>query len=137
MSVAHPSVTRVSEYYSWDLSPDGSHLAFMQYDPHQGLIRVLSLASGQAREVNVEGRENLAELRWTEDGRGLFVGGEGEVGTLFYVDLEGRAQVLLPPNDQHTPNRGFGQGIIPSPDGRYLALSGRTDYGNVWLLENF
>ena len=93
----------------------------------------MSLVGGEAREVNVAGRDNLAGLKWAADGRGLFVQGEAEVGTLLFVDLEGRAQVLLP---QNGPNRGFGQGV-PSPDGRYLAISGRTDYSNVWLLENF
>lgn len=108
---------------------NGSHLAFTQDDPHQGLIRVLSLAGGEAREVNVKGREHLAELNWAADG-GLFVNG---VGMLLYVDLEGSAQALLP---QNPTNWGFGHGI-PSPDGRYLAILGHTTYSNVWLLENF
>ena len=94
------SGTAISENYSWDVSRDGSHLAFMQYDPRQGLIRIVSLAGGETREVNVEGRDNLAGLNWAEDGRGLFVQGEGEVGTLLYVDLEGRAQVIQPQNPQ-------------------------------------
>jgi serine/threonine protein kinase len=123
----------LSDNYTWDLSHDASHLAFAQYDRHQGRITILSLSGGETREVNVKGQENLADSHWAADGRGLFVQGYSEVGRLLYVDLEGRAQVILPQNAQISV-LGWG---IPSPDGRYLAIVGRTDYSNVWLLENF
>ena len=28
-------------------------------------------------------------------------------------------------------------GPLPSPDGKYLAFQARTNYANVWMLENF
>jgi Tol biopolymer transport system component len=101
-----PSWIRVSDSYSWDLSRDGSHLAFAQRGQNQARIKVLSLAGGEAREVNVKGRDNLYGLNWAADGRGLFVpeGGGIDVygvsgsAALLYVDLEGRAQVIPPQN---------------------------------------
>jgi Tol biopolymer transport system component len=136
-----PSWIRVSDSYSWDLSRDGSHLAFAQRDQNQGRIEVLSLAGGESREVNLKGRDNLYGLNWAADGGGLFVpeGGGIDVygvsgsAALLYVDLEGRAHVIRPQNPLIS---GFGW-AIPSPDGRYLAMLGGTRYSNVWLLENF
>jgi len=124
---------RFSDNYTWDLSRDGSHLAFAQYDRDQGRISILSMLGGETREVNVEGRNNLAGLRWAADGRGLFVQTYGEVGTLFHVDLQGRAQVIQPQN----PQISSVEWGVPSPDGRYLAVRGDISFRNVWLVENF
>ena len=54
--------------------------------------------------------------------------------TLLYVDLKGTAQVLA-----RSSEVGGGAFItaVPSPDGRYLALTGAIHYSNAWLLEGF
>jgi Tol biopolymer transport system component len=119
--------------YGWDLSPDGSRLAFAQYD-ERGRIQILPLAGGQAHEVNVGGWNGLSPLYWAADGKALFVTATGNV--LLRVDLEGRAQVVW----QHKGTTGFNYEPtrgIPSPNGRYLAVLGYTNDSNLWLLENF
>jgi serine/threonine protein kinase len=121
--------------YGWDLSLDGSHLAFAQSDEREGRIQILPLAGGEVREVSVKGWTGLSRLFWAADGRGFFVSASGGLGaTLLYVDLEGRAQVIWrqPFPGINGENRG-----IPSPDGRYLAVSAPAADANVWLLENF
>jgi Tol biopolymer transport system component len=123
----------VTGYY-WDLSPDGSRLAFTQPDDPEGRIQILSLGGGVAREVNVKGWNGLSRLSWAADGKGLFVS-QYQTGTrkLLHVDLGGRAEVLY---DLRLPGYLSTWGT-PSPNGRYLALLGHTVVSNVWLLENF
>jgi Tol biopolymer transport system component len=128
--------------YSYDLSPDGSQLAFAQSQPfgfaqsqpqREARLQILPLAGGEAREVNVKGWYSLLRLVWAADGRGLFASAGGLETTLLYVDLEGRAQVIW-----HQRFRLVGWTIgVPSPNGRYLAVSGQAIDNNVWLLENF
>ena len=121
--------------YSWDLSLDGSRLAFAPYDEHAGRIQIVPLAGGEAREVNVQGWNGLRRLFWAADGRGLFTSANGGLGaTLLYVDQEGRAQVIWRERFPKVYAEARG---VPSPDGRYLAVLGRTQDNNVWLLENF
>ena len=115
----------------WDLSRDGSRLAYTEYDVREGRIQVLPLAGGVAREVNVKGWNRLSNLLWAADGKGLFFG-TSRYRTL-YVDLGGRADILW---QQRVPGSAD-TWAVPSPDGRHLALVGYTADGNVWLLENF
>ena len=120
--------------YSYDLSPDGSRLAFAQSQPQRGArLQILPLARGEAREVNVKGWDSLLRLVWAANGKGLFASAGGLETTLLYVDLEGRAQVIW-----HQRFRLIASTIgVPSPNGRYLAVSGQAIDNNVWLLENF
>jgi len=122
--------------YFWDLSADGSRLAFAQLDEDAGRIRILPLTSGEARELNVKGWKNLETVFWAADGRGVFVSPIAGMGqTELYVDLEGRAQVIW--------HQGGGSWIdqytlaTPSPNGRYLAVSSNITDANIWLLEGF
>jgi serine/threonine protein kinase/Tol biopolymer transport system component len=119
--------------YSWDLSRDGSRLAFTRFDVREGRIQILPLAGGEAHEIYVKGRNCLWSLNWTADGKGLFVGNGVAGVTLLYVDLEGRADLLWnQPYSVELYTRG-----VPSPDGRHVAMLGYTVDNNVWMLENF
>jgi Tol biopolymer transport system component len=121
--------------YGWDLSRDGSRLAFTQSVDHDGHIRILSLGGGEAREIYVKGWNYLRSLSWAADGKGLFVARYPISGsTLLYVDLEGRSYVLWQQGETPGTPRTWG---VPSPDGRHLAFVGYTADTNVWLLENF
>jgi Tol biopolymer transport system component len=119
--------------YGWDLSPDGSRLAFTQADEREGRIRLIPVAGGEAREVIVKGWFALGSIAWAADGKSMFVCVVGNPVTLLYVDLEGRAQILW----QQRRRADFWTWCVPSPDGRYLAIAGRTVDSNVWMLENF
>jgi Tol biopolymer transport system component len=133
VNLKQPVLTGVS--YSWDLSLDGSRLAFAQYDDREGRIQILSSAGREVREVNVTGWHDLTNLFWAADGKGLFVSaGAARRATLLYVDLEGHSQVIW---RQRVPRYNYPARGIPSPDGRYLALLTLSNDGNVWLLENF
>ncbi|HMD85988.1 MAG TPA: protein kinase [Terriglobia bacterium] len=120
----------------WDLSLDGSHLAFTQNDMREGHIQILPLAGGEVREVNVKGWSNLFHLFWAADGSGLFVSANPTAtrATLLHVDLDGRSQILWQQRYPLVDADGTG---IPSPDGHHLAMVGLSTDANVWLLENF
>jgi Tol biopolymer transport system component len=121
-------------FYGWDLSRDGSRLAFTQEDEREDRIHIIPVAGGEAHEVNVKGGNHIYGPIWAADGKGLVVGAHPTTGTmLLYVDLEGRAVVLW----QQELGFGWSTQAVPSPDGRHLALQGYSVDSNVWLLENF
>ena len=134
--LARFNLKRPVEDYGWDVSPDGSRLAFTQFDEHGGLIQILRVAGGEARELNVKGHYGFYCLSWAKDGKGLYVSTLPTTSgsQLVFVDVEGRAEVLW---QQRLGGRWDTRGV-PSPDGRRLALEGYTaEDDNVRLLENF
>jgi Tol biopolymer transport system component len=120
--------------YHTQISPDGATFATSRGGEAEIHIRLLSLSGGSEREITVKGWPNLAGLDWYPDGKGLYCGSISPQGrTLLHVDLEGNAKVLW-------QDKGQGGAIwgIPSPDGRYLAISG-TEVRNldIWMVEGF
>jgi eukaryotic-like serine/threonine-protein kinase len=113
----------------WDLSPDGTRLAFSKTP--QAPIEVLSLNGDAPHSFHVKGWDNLASLDWAADGEGFFVADGVHGGmVLLYVNLQGNAHVL-----QTYP--GGALWARPSPDGRHLVISEYRVDGNIWTLENF
>ena len=116
------------------LSPDASTLAISRTGGAEIHIRLLSLAGGADREITVKGRYGLpfGGLDWSADGKGFYCGSASDQGfALLYVDLSGSARVLW-------EQRGWSEIMgKPSPDGRYLAIGGRLNPANVWMLEGF
>jgi Tol biopolymer transport system component/DNA-binding winged helix-turn-helix (wHTH) protein len=135
-------VDKDSEVPNWALSPDGKFLARSIVKPDQdAAIRILRIADGSDRPVEVKGWSNLVGIAWAADGKSLWAGGvgakssgSGGSGTcpLLRIGLDGKITVMSSVSDVC-----FFVGI-PSPDGRYLALEGeKAPTSNVWLLENF
>jgi Tol biopolymer transport system component/predicted Ser/Thr protein kinase len=123
-------------YNDWDLSWDGTRLAFAQFDLNERRIQILPLAGGPARDVVVEGSSGIGSVRWAADGKGLWVGVSGYASSrrpLLHVDLQGRAEVLW----QQTRVGAGWTVAVPSADGRHLAMLGVSGSYNVWLLEGF
>jgi len=123
----------VSLGYGWDLSPDGTRLAFTQADRREGRIRLIALDGRQAQGLIVKDWVALSSVAWAINGKGLFVGVAGNPVTLLFVDLAGHARVLW----QQKRRWDYQTWCVPSPDGRYLAVAGSTVDSNVWMLENF
>jgi len=116
--------------FHFDLSPDGSRLAF--WKTPQAPIEILSLNGGATRSYYVKGWDNLDSLDWTADGKGFFVFDRVHGGmVLLHVDLQGNARVLQ-------KNQGDAAAFCrQSPDGRHLAIGDFRIDGNIWTLENF
>jgi eukaryotic-like serine/threonine-protein kinase len=120
----------LSAGYSWELSPDGTRVAFLR--SAEAPIEILSLERELAHKISPNGWSTIASLAWTADGKGLFISsGSNTVMTLIQVDLEGRSRVLW------SPRTRFLGGAVPSPDGRHLAISQQIISGNIWMIENF
>jgi serine/threonine protein kinase/Tol biopolymer transport system component/DNA-binding winged helix-turn-helix (wHTH) protein len=130
----------------WDVSPDGSSLAFIKSDA-QGRsfqIQVRPLTGGaRPKLIDVNGWGNNAGfIRWAADGKGWYVTASSISGWRLYasishlwisnllkVDPTGKATRVL---------QGTTWGdVIPSPDGHHVAFIRQNQTSNVWMLENF
>lgn len=125
----------IDESFAHSLSPDGSTLAISKGGEPEIHIRLLSMTGGSDREIAVKGWQNIGSLEWSADGKGIYctsVSSQG--GTLLYVDLKGTARVLWHSRDL---DGGLFIAGVPSPDGRYLALTGSIRHSTVWMVEGF
>jgi Tol biopolymer transport system component/predicted Ser/Thr protein kinase len=117
---------------NWMPSPDGSRLAFSEFNILEGRIRLLSLRGDPDRDIVVKGWAGFNAVNWGADGKSLFVSSQSPTSsTLLHVDLEGHATPLW---DQRGAWRTYG---VPAPNGRELAIAGITRDSNVWMIENF
>ena len=126
---------------SWDLSPDASRIAFTEFDRREARIHFLSLTGETIPDLVVPGWHGfmlkvltapVAALAWAPDGNGMFVTSLSAIATtILYIDLQGHAYPLW------EQQGSLASWCVPSPDGRYLAIT-KTDWdSNVWMLENF
>jgi DNA-binding winged helix-turn-helix (wHTH) protein/Tol biopolymer transport system component len=123
-----------SDSYNWDLSPDGTRLAVISGS--SGLIHIFSGLGErvQSRTIQVRDWGNFVHLVWAADGKGFFavsVTPQGSV--LLSVDLLGNAHLLW----RQSGESDLMTYVVPSPDGRHLAISGFTNNSNVWMMEDF
>jgi Tol biopolymer transport system component len=118
--------------FNWMPSPDGSWIAFSEFNPLEGRIRLLSLKGRPERQIVVKGWTAINSVDWAADGRSLLVSCQTPTSsTLLRVDLQGNATPLW---DQRG---GFRTWAIAAPNGRDLAIAGMTTGSNVWMIENY
>jgi Tol biopolymer transport system component len=114
----------------WDLSPDGSRIAFGKFEVNGGHIRILDLSNGESRVVELRGWDHLTSVGWSGDGRGLFATNWSSVaGSILHVTLNGETHLL---------HRAAGMTLerpLPSPDGRHLAYGDVITTSNAWMVE--
>jgi len=126
---------------SWDLSPDASRIAFTDFDTSEGRIHFLPLTGEAIPDLVIRGWHGfmlkvpttpVRALAWAPDGNGMFVTNLSAFATtILYIDLQGHAYPLW------EQQGSFASWCVPSPDGRYLAIT-KTDWdSNVWMLESF
>src|SRR5262249_32252353 len=110
--------------------PDGKHLATFRNST--GPIYLFSLNGQISKTITVKGWNNIRDLRWTADGKGLFVLSDTnrpEGAVLLHVDLQGNPNVLWKNLEVFS--------FAPSPDGRHLVFSGMARESNIWTIANF
>jgi len=118
------------ENWEWQLSPDGTRVALLV--PSEGRIHLLSLASQERTEIPLNGLVSAYHLAWAADGKSLLLSNATTRGAaLIRVDLRGIHQILW---EQKGDLAELG---LPSPDGRFLAVTSWTTASNVWMLESF
>ena len=120
---------------SWDISPDGSHLAYLSGEPDRPDLSILSLEDGSST-VAAHGMESARSVVWNPDGRQLAIGivSDSETG-IDLMDASGanRHAVIRGPLDREstfvlTPS------LFWSPDGRYLAYH-LSPHAESWILD--
>ena len=127
--------------YQWDLSPDGRRIAVVKMtglyagtEASEGPIRILSSDRHQPFELVAKGRKNQWQsLDWAADGNGLYVSADATGGSvLLYLDLNGNTYEVWKHPSPERGTRG-----IPSRDGGRIALLGKNQDSNVWMMEKF
>jgi Tol biopolymer transport system component len=114
----------------WDLSPDGSRIAFGKFEMSGGRIRILDLAGGEPRIIELRDWNDLISVGWSADGKSLFATNWSSLaGSILRVALNGETHLL---------HRAAGMTLerpLPSHDGRYLIFGDVITTSNAWMVE--
>jgi Tol biopolymer transport system component len=114
---------------AWDLSPDGSRIAYCELDLRSASIHIRELGRRTTRDIPIPGWVEFSTLGWAADGKSLFITSWEPAGSsLLHVTLDGRARVLY---------KAVKETELPkaSPNGRSLAFGQVVSASNVWLIE--
>jgi Tol biopolymer transport system component len=122
------------------ISPDGRLIGYLVDRPAttEGagaaaatLVRVVDVRGATQLEIPVAGYAAVRTLDWTADGSGFITAGytSPNESTLLYVPLKGDIIPLL-----REPG-SMPRWAIPSPDGKFLAISGSMYDLNAWMIE--
>jgi Tol biopolymer transport system component len=113
----------------WDISPDGSRIAWAEYDWRSTTVHIRDLRTNVVRDIPLKNVVDLSTMAWSADSKSLFITTFALTGSaLLNVSLDGKFHVLY-------GGAKDVEGARPSPDGRYLAFGDVTSASNVWLVE--
>ena len=80
---------------AWDLSPDGSQIAYAEYSRRSASIHIRELRSSVTREIPLSGLRELTTLTWSADSRSFFATTFDVTGSsLYHVTRDGKYRVL-------------------------------------------
>jgi Tol biopolymer transport system component len=115
----------------WDLSPDGSRIAYAETTWRSASIHIHDLRANTTRDIALKGITELSTVSWSADGKSFFATTFALTGSsLFHVNLDAKYRVLYKGAKEV-------EGAKPSPDGRYLAFGDVVSASNAWLVEGF
>jgi Tol biopolymer transport system component len=122
--------------FFWDLSEDGSRLAYGEFSFENDGITVLTLTDPTKDRVVGTRQKRLSSLSWSADGRRLFFTTSLATGSALYsVNPEGKEAIVEPLLALNNRLSRWISDPRPSTDGSYLAYSVQTIDSNVWLFE--
>lgn len=126
-------VPQTNAFY-WDLSHDGTRIAYIDSDKGPNDIGIMTLTGQPAviKQLHLNGYDAFATLYWDAMGKGFYVssyGNGGEVVRLMHIGMDGTVQVL-----RQQVNTWLSW-AVPSDDGKYLALQTFARQSNIWLLQ--
>jgi hypothetical protein len=114
---------------AWDLSPDGTRVAYAQIEGGSVSIHERELDTKTVRDILLKGMTDLSTLSWAADGNSLFATTFAVTGSsLLHITRDGKYRVLYKGAKEV-------EGARPSPDGRYLAFGDVVSASNIWLIE--
>ncbi len=115
----------------WAVSPGGS-IAILRQDSHGGRVQILSQSGSIEREINLAPWSNFSGLDWSAAPNEIYTVSVGPGGaTVLRVNLSGRVEPLWLLEGSQVA------WVIAAPDGRHIAVLGKSSYSNAWVLENF
>jgi Tol biopolymer transport system component len=127
-------IARAPARWGFDLSPDGTRIAFMK----NGLLYVHDLREGTLRELpRVGWKGTVRHVSWSHDGTWLCAAGVGGEVDFWVrrVHLDGTSAILWHgPGD---PNERCYKAPRVSPDGSRMAIATSLAVQNVWIAEDF
>ena len=96
-------------------------------------ITFVGVADATRREVTLD-KPSMQGMDWAADSKSVLVASWAAKGAseVMSVEPEGNRRVLL-----KRDNGGWYLWALPSPDGRYAALTVLTGENNVWMVETF
>lgn len=110
----------------WDISPDGTWVAFPNHDPKSAVIRVIPLhphgTVSREEELPLPGLSDLFGVVWTANGNNWLVS---------LATTVGRRTILAGRDGKVFPLGNF-QGSVPSPDGKKLAYVDHITASDGW-----
>lgn len=126
----------VNQYANWSLSGDGAMLAVVDRDRTDSIpqLRYFNLLTGGEQRFSMTPCAAIPTLDWAADGKTIWSvcrsSADGK-DVLLNIDRQGRMRQVWRPE---WLEMGW---AIPSPDGKYLALSKSSGTANVWMIEHF
>jgi len=113
------------------LSSDGSTMAYLVGTENR-TVHLVTRIGAPIRDIQVPAPSPLASLDWSVDDKGLFstYTTQGD-STLLYVPLSGPVRTLW-----HDKNASL-TWVIPSHDGKRLAIFAQTQSSDVWTVDGF
>jgi Tol biopolymer transport system component len=119
--------------HNWGLSPDGSQLALLLRETDSN-ITFVNVRDKTLHDVELKQWLYLNGIDWAADGKSVFVTGRNEdlAPVVLSVEPSGNVRVLL-----EGDKALWYPWVVPSPDGRYGALSVYSSDRNVWMMEDF
>jgi DNA-binding winged helix-turn-helix (wHTH) protein/Tol biopolymer transport system component len=130
-----PPANAIGNNFNWILAPDGMHAAWASEPDASGQIsiRILSISNGSTRDIAVPGWADLYGVDWAADSRSLWVAARNSAGSsaMLHILASGKVIRVLDFKHQHL------DWMIPSPDGRRLAIVLEVNRSNASLIENF
>jgi serine/threonine protein kinase/dipeptidyl aminopeptidase/acylaminoacyl peptidase len=123
---------KAEELLPWDLSRDGTAIAFTAPSDSIATIRIISTRGGVSKRVTLDRPIGVQNIAWAVDGQSWFVVSRTSEGDwrLTRVKVDGTTVSLI-------PRQQWMYDAAASPDGKHVAYTSNTVDGNIWLLEDF
>ncbi len=130
-----PPANLIGNNFNWILAPDGMHAAWATPPDASGQIsiRILTISNGSTRDIAVPGWADLFGVDWAADSRSLWVAARNSAGSSALLHVLTSGKVIRVFDFKHQ-NLDW---IIPSPDGRHLAIVLEVNRSNVSMIDNF
>jgi len=132
--LARVNWTPAATSFYWDLSPDGTRIAYLDTTTGPNDIAILDIDTIPVARaaIHSKGFDPFASLYWDANAAGFYVSAynsHGDLLKLLHVHMDGTADVL---RQQVSTSLSW---AIPSPDGNYLMFQKFARRSNIWLME--